>query len=147
MSALRVKFPAIIAKFQDRGMSPMGVCNQRVLEVADAQAPIIFTDRAAEKVSQLIQEDGTLNLKLRVCIESGGCSGLQYGFEFDENAREDDYVYEKNGVSFLVGSESHTYLAGATIDYVEDIEGERFVIENPQAKSTCGCGTSFDIEE
>lgn len=124
----------------------MGVCNQRVLEVADKHAPVNFTEKAAEKVSELIQEDGNSNLKLRVCIESGGCSGLQYGFEFDENTREDDDVYVTNGVSLLVGSESQEFLAGATIDYIEDIEGERFVIDNPNAKSSCGCGSSFDIE-
>lgn len=125
----------------------MGVCNKRTLDVVDQAAPVIFTENAAAKVSALIEEEGNPNLKLRVCIESGGCSGLQYGFQFDENVREDDAVYTTNGVSFLVGSESHQFLAGATVDYLEDLDGERFVIENPNAKSTCGCGTSFDIEE
>jgi iron-sulfur cluster insertion protein len=125
----------------------MGVCNKRTLDVVDTAAPVIFTENAAAKVLELIQEDGNTDLKLRVCIESGGCSGLQYGFQFDENIREDDSVFTTNGVMLLVGSESRQYLAGAKIDYLEDIEGERFVIENPNAKSTCGCGTSFDIED
>jgi iron-sulfur cluster insertion protein len=124
----------------------MGVCNKRTLDVADTAAPVIFTENAAAKVAELIKDDDNADLNLRVCIESGGCSGLQYGFQFDENIREDDAVYTTNGVKLLVGSESHQYLAGATIDYLEDIDGERFVIENPNAKSTCGCGTSFDIE-
>jgi iron-sulfur cluster insertion protein len=118
----------------------MGVCNKRTLDVVDTAAPVIFTENAAAKVLELIQEDGNTDLKLRVCIESGGCSGLQYGFQFDENIREDDSVFTTNGVMLLVGSESRQYLAGAKIDYLEDIEGERFVIENPNAKSTCGCG-------
>lgn len=124
----------------------MSVCTKRTLDVVDTSAPVIFTESAAAKVAELIQEDANPNLKLRVCIESGGCSGLSYGFQFDEAVREDDTVYTTNGVNLLVGSESHSYLAGATIDYIEDIEGERFVIENPNAKSTCGCGSSFDIE-
>lgn len=122
----------------------MGVCNKRTLDVVDTAAPVIFTENAAAKVAELIEDEQ--NLKLRVCIESGGCSGLQYGFQFDENVREDDAVYTTNGVMLLVGSESQNYLAGATIDYLEDLEGERFVIQNPNAKSTCGCGSSFDIE-
>ena len=125
----------------------MGVCNQRTLDVVDAEAPVIFTENAAAKVSNLIEEEGNTQLKLRVCIESGGCSGLSYDFQFDENARDDDVVYTTNGVMLLVGGEIHKYLAGATIDYVDDLEGERFVIENPNAKSTCGCGSSFDIED
>lgn len=125
----------------------MSVCNKRTLEVVDQAAPVIFTENAAAKVADLIQEDNNPNLKLRVCIESGGCSGLSYGFQFDENVREDDAVYSTNGVMLLVGSESHQYLAGATIDYLEDLDGERFVIENPNAKSTCGCGSSFDIDD
>ncbi|HEV2613165.1 MAG TPA: iron-sulfur cluster insertion protein ErpA [Gammaproteobacteria bacterium] len=125
----------------------MGVCNKRTLDVVDKAAPVIFSENAAAKVQALIEEEGNTELKLRVCIESGGCSGLQYGFQFDENIREDDAVYTTNGVNLLVGSESQNYLAGATIDYVDDLEGERFVIENPNAKSTCGCGSSFDIED
>lgn len=124
----------------------MGVCNQRTLDVVDKAAPVIFTENAAAKVSSLIQEEGNTDLKLRVCIESGGCSGLSYGFQFDENVRDDDETYTTNGVMLLVGSECRQYLAGATIDYLEDLEGERFVIENPNATSTCGCGSSFDID-
>ena len=124
----------------------MGVCNQRTLDVVDKAAPVIFTENAAAKVLALIQEEGNTDLKLRVCIESGGCSGLSYGFQFDENVREDDETYTTNGVMLLVGNECRQHLAGATIDYLEDLEGERFVIENPNATSTCGCGSSFDID-
>ena len=105
--------------------------------------PIVFTDSAASKVAGLIQEEGNDNLKLRVYITGGGCSGFQYGFTFDENANEDDTQVEKNGVKVLIDSMSIQYLNGAEIDYREDAAGSQFVIRNPNATTTCGCGSSF----
>ena len=106
-------------------------------------APIIFTDSAAEKVAQLIEEEGNPDLKLRVFVQGGGCSGFQYGFTFDEIVNEDDTTMVKNGVQLLIDSMSYQYLVGAEIDYKDDLEGAQFVIKNPTATSTCGCGSSF----
>ncbi|BDW12093.1 putative iron-sulfur cluster insertion protein ErpA [Polynucleobacter sp. SHI8] len=105
--------------------------------------PIIFTDNAATKVADLIAEEGNNALKLRVFVQGGGCSGFQYGFTFDEDINEDDTQFEKNGVTLLVDSMSYQYLVGAEIDYKEDINGSQFVIKNPNATTTCGCGSSF----
>jgi iron-sulfur cluster insertion protein len=106
--------------------------------------PFIFTDSAATKVADLIAEEGNPDLKLRVFIQGGGCSGFSYGFTFDEVANEDDTTIIKNGVSLLIDAMSYQYLAGAEIDYKDDLEGAQFVIRNnPGAKSTCGCGSSF----
>ena len=105
--------------------------------------PIIFTDSAAGKVKQLVDEEGNPELKLRVFVQGGGCSGFQYGFTFDEIVNEDDTKMEKNGVMLLIDAMSLQYLAGAEIDYKEDLEGAQFVIKNPNATSTCGCGSSF----
>jgi iron-sulfur cluster insertion protein len=105
--------------------------------------PIIFTDSAAAKVADLIAEEGNNELKLRVFVQGGGCSGFQYGFTFDEDINEDDTEFEKNGVTLLVDSMSYQYLVGAEIDYKEDINGSQFVIKNPNATTTCGCGSSF----
>jgi iron-sulfur cluster insertion protein len=108
--------------------------------------PVIgFTDAAADKLKSLIAEEKNPNLKLRVFVSGGGCSGFQYGFEFDENARDDDIKVEKSGVTMLVDSMSAQYLGGATVDYEEGLEGSKFVINNPNATSTCGCGASFSI--
>ena len=109
----------------------------------DMAAPLNFTDSAAAKVKQLIDEEGNASLKLRVFVTGGGCSGFQYGFTFDENQAEDDTVLEKSGVTLLIDPMSFTYLMGAEIDYQEGLEGAEFVIKNPNAKSTCGCGSSF----
>lgn len=109
------------------------------------QAPIEFTDSAATKVAGLIAEEGNPGLKLRVYITGGGCSGFQYGFTFDEEVAEDDTVIEKNGVTVLIDSMSIPYLSGAEIDYKEDLSGARFVIRNPNARTTCGCGSSFSV--
>ena len=106
---------------------------------------LVFTDAAALKVSQLIQEEGNANLKLRVFVSGGGCSGFQYGFTFDETQNEDDTVMEKNGVQLLIDAMSFQYLTGAEIDYTEGLEGAQFVIKNPNATSTCGCGSSFSV--
>jgi iron-sulfur cluster insertion protein len=106
---------------------------------------LVFTDAAAQKVSQLIQEEGNANLKLRVFVSGGGCSGFQYGFTFDENEEEGDTCVEKHGVRLLIDPMSFQYLAGAEIDYKEDLEGAQFVIRNPNASTTCGCGSSFSV--
>ena len=105
--------------------------------------PIIFTDSAAAKVGELIAEEGNNNLKLRVYVSGGGCSGFQYGFTFDEEVNEDDTQVEKGGVTVLIDSMSIQYLSGAEIDYKEDLSGAQFVIRNPNATTTCGCGSSF----
>jgi len=97
------------------------------------------------KVKQLIEEEGNPELKLRVFVTGGGCSGFQYGFTFDEVQNEDDSVMEKNGVQLLIDPMSYQYLTGAEIDYSEGLEGAQFVIKNPNAQSTCGCGSSFSM--
>jgi len=108
-----------------------------------AAGPLLFTDTAANKVRDLIEEEGNPNLKLRVFVQGGGCSGFQYGFTFDEDVNEDDTVMQRNGVSLLIDSMSFQYLVGAQIDYKDDLQGAQFVISNPNATSTCGCGSSF----
>lgn len=111
--------------------------------VTEMPSPLNFTDSAAAKVKELIEEEGVPGLKLRVFVSGGGCSGFQYEFTFDEETNEDDTVIEKNGVTLLIDPMSFTYLMGAEIDYMEGIEGSQFVIKNPNAQSTCGCGSSF----
>ncbi len=106
-------------------------------------APLIFTDSAARKVAELIAEEGNPNLKLRVFVQGGGCSGFQYGFTFDENVHEDDTTMMKNGIQLLIDPMSYQYLVGAEIDYKEDLDGAQFVIRNPNVTTTCGCGSSF----
>ena len=113
--------------------------------MSDTPAPLIFTEAAASKVSGLIEDEQNPNLKLRVYITGGGCSGFSYGFTFDENQADDDTVVEKDGVTLLVDPMSFQYLVGAKIDYLEDLQGARFVIENPNATTTCGCGSSFSV--
>ena len=111
--------------------------------VSEIPSPLRFTDNAAKKVKELIDEEGNSSLKLRVFVTGGGCSGFQYGFTFDEDVNEDDASMEKNGVTLLIDAMSYQYLAGAEIDYQESLEGAQFVIKNPNATSTCGCGSSF----
>lgn len=106
-------------------------------------SPLVFTDNAAAKVKSLIEEEGSTDLKLRVFVSGGGCSGFQYGFTFDEVTNEDDTVVEKNGVTLLIDPMSFQYLVGAEIDYSEGLHGAQFVIKNPNATTTCGCGSSF----
>ena len=106
---------------------------------------IVFTQNAVNKVKGLIEEEGNPDLKLRVFITGGGCSGFQYGFTFDELENEDDLVIEKEKVKLLIDSMSYQYLIGAEIDYVENSQGAQFVIKNPSAASTCGCGSSFSV--
>lgn len=111
--------------------------------MTDMPDPLVFTDSAALKVKDLIEEEGNNDLKLRVFVQGGGCSGFQYGFTFDEETNEDDTIMEKSGVTLLIDSMSYQYLVGAEIDYKEDLEGAQFVIKNPNATTTCGCGSSF----
>lgn len=110
---------------------------------AEMPVPLLFTDNAANKVKELIVEEGNPELKLRVFVTGGGCSGFQYGFTFDEVSSEDDTVMQKNGVTLLIDPMSFQYLVGAEIDYTEGLQGSQFVIKNPNATSTCGCGSSF----
>lgn len=106
---------------------------------------IIITESAAVKIADIIAEQNTPGLKLRTFVQGGGCSGFQYGFSLDEEQNEDDFVVEKNGISILIDSMSMQYLQGSEIDYHEDITGSGFSIKNPNAQTTCGCGSSFQI--
>ncbi|WP_241504068.1 iron-sulfur cluster insertion protein ErpA [Pelagibaculum spongiae] len=104
-----------------------------------------FCDPAVAKVRSLIEEEGNDNLKLRVFVTGGGCSGFQYGFSFDESINEDDTQVEKGGITMLIDSLSFQYLVGSEVDFMEDLEGARFIIRNPNASTTCGCGSSFSV--
>ncbi len=106
-------------------------------------SPLLFTDAAANKVKELIEEEKNPALMLRVFVTGGGCSGFQYGFTFEENAGEDDTRVEKGGVTLLIDPLSFQYLAGSEIDFQDGVQGAQFVIKNPNAKTTCGCGSSF----
>ncbi|MBE2897909.1 iron-sulfur cluster insertion protein ErpA [Pasteurellaceae bacterium TAE3-ERU1] len=107
--------------------------------------PLTFTDAAANKVKALIADEENPNLKLRVYITGGGCSGFQYGFTFDEKVNDGDLTIEKNGVALVIDPMSLQYLIGGTVDYTEGLEGSRFIVDNPNATTTCGCGSSFSI--
>ena len=107
--------------------------------------PLIFTQGAANKVKSLVDEEGNPRLKLRVFVTGGGCSGFQYGFTFDEAINDGDTVIEKNGVTMVIDSMSLQYLVGGSVDYIEGLEGSRFLVTNPYATATCGCGSSFSI--
>ena len=107
--------------------------------------PLFFSDSAVAKVRELVEEEGNADLKLRVFVTGGGCSGFQYGFSFDEEQDEEDTVVEKGGMKLLVDPMSYQYLVGATIEYEEGLQGSQFVVRNPNASSTCGCGSSFSI--
>jgi iron-sulfur cluster insertion protein len=111
----------------------------------DLEQPLDFTAAAARKVAALIAEEGNPALMLRVYISGGGCSGFQYGFSFDEERAEDDLALQRDGVTLLVDPLSLQYLMGAEVDYRESLQGSQFVIRNPNAKSTCGCGSSFTV--
>jgi len=117
------------------------------LSVVQQQAisPLFLSDSAVSKVRELVDEEGNEDLKLRVFVTGGGCSGFQYGFSFDEAQDEDDAVIEKDGISLLVDPMSYQYLVGATVDYQEGLQGSQFVVQNPNASATCGCGSSFTI--
>jgi len=107
--------------------------------------PLFLSDSAAGKVRELIEEEGNPELRLRVFVTGGGCSGFQYGFSFDDSQDEEDTVVERDGAVLLVDPMSYQYLVGATIDYQEGLQGSQFVVQNPNASSTCGCGSSFTI--
>jgi len=109
------------------------------------QTEINLSDNAASKIRELVLEEQNPDLKLRVYIIGGGCSGFQYGFAFEEETEEGDFIIDKDGVSMMVDPMSFPYLLGSVVDYKEDLQGSRFVIENPNAKTTCGCGSSFSI--
>ena len=111
----------------------------------DLEQPLDFTAAAAKKVASLIAEEGNPGLMLRVYISGGGCSGFQYGFSFDEERAEDDLALQRDGVTLLVDPLSLQYLMGAEVDYRENLQGAQFVIRNPNAKTTCGCGSSFSM--
>jgi iron-sulfur cluster insertion protein len=110
-------------------------------------SPVFFSDNAVAKVKELIAEEGNPNLQLRVYVSGGGCSGFQYGFAFEEAAGEGDIQIERDGVRVLIDPVSLQYLAGAQVDFQDGLDGSRFVIKNPNAKSTCGCGSSFSTAE
>ena len=113
--------------------------------MSDIQIPLIFTDAAAKKVKSLIEGEDNPNLRLRVYITGGGCSGFQYGFTFDEKVNDGDLIVENGGVQLVIDPMSLQYLIGGTVDYTEGLEGSRFVVNNPNAFTTCGCGSSFSI--
>lgn len=106
---------------------------------------ITITENVDTRIASLLQEEGNPNLKLRVFVQGGGCSGMQYGFALEEEQNEDDFVIEQQGVKYLVDAMSMQYLQGATIDFKEDFEGSNFVIQNPNAETSCGCGSSFSV--
>ncbi len=108
-------------------------------------APLHITDAAVAKVRALIEEEAAPELKLRVYVTGGGCSGFQYGFSFEDATNEDDTLVEKDGIGVLVDALSFQYLAGSEVDYLEGLEGARFVVSNPNAATTCGCGASFSV--
>ena len=111
----------------------------------DQTSQLVFSDQAAKRVRSLIMEEENENLRLRVFVSGGGCSGFEYGFTFDDEVEDDDIEVENRGVSLVVDVLSFEYLAGSSIDYLEDLQGSRFVVVNPNAASTCGCGNSFSI--
>jgi iron-sulfur cluster insertion protein len=106
---------------------------------------INLTENAARKINDLLAEENEPGLNIRCFVQGGGCSGFQYGFDFEETQNEDDFVTEQHGAKILIDSMSYQYLIGATIDYKEDIQGSSFVIKNPNAQTTCGCGSSFSV--
>jgi len=124
------------------------MAEQTTVETVETSADVsvLFTDNAVTKVSELIAEEGNPNLKLRISVAGGGCAGLQYSFAFDETSEATDAVFTRGVDTLLIDAQSMPYLKGAEIDYAEDLEGSRFVIKNPNASSTCSCGTSFCVE-
>lgn len=113
--------------------------------MSDQESLLVFTDKAAAKVRLLVTEEENPDLKLRVFVTGGGCAGFQYGFTFDELVDEEDTIIEKDDVSLVVDPLSYQYLVGGSVDYIEGLEGSRFIVDNPNADSTCGCGSSFSI--
>lgn len=132
---------------EEKGPKKVTIADAPEADVPDSDIPdpLIFTDEAAAKVKSLIEEEGNDALMLRVFVSGGGCSGFQYGFTFDESITEGDTVIEKGDVKLLIDPMSFQYLVGGEIDYTEGLEGAQFVIRNPNAKTTCGCGSSFSV--
>lgn len=126
-------------------MPMMDIQTETTPDYRSGQPPLVFTEAAAHKVRSLIDEEGNPALMLRVYISGGGCSGFQYGFSFDEERADDDLALERDGVTLLVDPLSLQYLRGAEIDYSENLSGAQFVIRNPAARTTCGCGSSFSV--
>jgi iron-sulfur cluster insertion protein len=128
----------------------MGQCTRYAASENTPLKAVIFTENAASKVGELLaemeEEEKDVELNLRVYVEGGGCAGLQYGFKFDEK-HEDDHTEVTKGITLLIDPQSHEALQGSTIDYKEDLEGANFTIDNPNAKKTCGCGVSFDLND
>ena len=124
------------------GLPPVAVMPPML---ADGVPPLIISESVVAKVSELIAEEGDPNLRLRIFVTGGGCSGFQYGFAFDDEAKADDVEVDKGAIKVVVDAMSLQYLTGATIDYEDSLEGSRFVIKNPNASSTCGCGSSFSV--
>jgi len=114
-------------------------------EELDYKNPISMSDNAVAKIKELLEEEGNPDLMLRVFVQGGGCAGFQYGFSFDTNIAEDDTVVEKDGIRMLIDGISFQYLVGAKVDYKDDLEGAQFTIKNPNATTTCGCGSSFSV--
>lgn len=123
----------------------VGFTRLREVIVSEVNIPLTFSDAAAQRVGALIAEEENPNLKLRVYITGGGCSGFQYGFTFDENVNEGDTMIENSGVTLVVDPMSLQYLVGGQVDYTEGLEGSRFFVNNPNATTTCGCGASFSV--
>lgn len=121
------------------------VTDMQKVDMEQMPAPLVFTDNAAKKVKELIEEEGSPDLKLRVFVSGGGCSGFQYGFTFEEEVNDDDTQVQKDNVTLLIDPMSLQYLMGAEIDYQDSLQGSQFVIRNPQATTTCGCGSSFSV--
>jgi iron-sulfur cluster insertion protein len=113
--------------------------------MSEVQVPIQFTDAAANKVLSLVTDEENPALKLRVYVTGGGCSGFQYGFTFDEKVNDGDLTIDKNGVTMVVDPMSLQYLMGGTVDYTDGLQGSRFIVQNPNATTTCGCGSSFSV--
>ena len=121
------------------------VTDMQEVDMEQMPAPLVFTDNAAKKVKELIEEEGSADLKLRVFVSGGGCSGFQYGFTFEEEVNDDDTQVQKDSVTLLIDPMSLQYLMGTEIDYQDSLQGSQFVIRNPQATTTCGCGSSFSV--
>ncbi|OUS28521.1 iron-sulfur cluster insertion protein ErpA [Gammaproteobacteria bacterium 45_16_T64] len=126
-------------------MGDNAVNTQSDNDLADTESAMVFSDNAAKKVKSLIEEEGNDNLKLRVYITGGGCSGFSYGFSFDEEEKEGDTIVENSGVVMLVDQMSIQYLMGSEVDYREGLQGSQFIVNNPNATTTCGCGSSFSV--
>tara|TARA_R100001440_G_scaffold12432_1_gene21849 strand:- start:4443 stop:4844 length:402 start_codon:yes stop_codon:yes gene_type:complete len=126
---------------------PLRYLQEATLSAVQEQiaTPLFFSENAVAKVRDLVEEEGNPDLKLRVFVTGGGCSGFQYGFSFEEDHEEDDTAIERDGVTLLVDPMSYQYLIGATIDYQEGLQGSQFIVQNPNATTTCGCGSSFTI--